>query len=193
MLARTILFVIVMAVYLWFPWNMIRQQERILRLGTPLKLALEPVDPYDAFRGRYIQLWYGQWRTPYADEAPQYSEVAWVTFRPDSLGFYRPDSIHQEPPLNRIAIRTTVSYTDTHTQEVILLTPESLRYYYLNDEIAPLAESTFRDLTIRPENHDKVNAYALVKVLGGEARIEEVYFQDVPVGEYVRAQMKEKE
>lgn len=48
--------VVVILFQLYIPIDMIRMQEVILQKGTIHKLRTAPVDPYDAFRGRYVTL-----------------------------------------------------------------------------------------------------------------------------------------
>ena len=187
---RTLAFALVMVLYLWFPWNLIRQQERILEQGALIYLRLEPVDPYDVFRGRYIRLSYGVWEAP-AQEQPVLSEPVFVTFRTDSLGFQTPGRIHLEPPADEPYLRTIVLYADPSLHTVQVDPPESLLYYYLNDEIAPLAERYFQELmTTAPDQPEQ--AYAAVRLLDGEARLEQVFLAGKPVGVYVRERLQQE-
>jgi hypothetical protein len=184
---RTIAFAFVMILYLWFPWNLIHQQERILREGTQIRLQLQPVDPYDIFRGRYIQLFYGNWEVAY-QERPVVAEPVYLRFRTDTLGFQQPDRIDATPPAGEPYLTARVLYIDEEKQTAQIEPPETLLYYYMNDEIAPLAEQYFRELnTLRPDQPEQ--AYAQVRLLKGEARIEQVFLSGQPVGAYVRERL----
>lgn len=187
---RTLAFALVMALYLWFPWSLIRQQERILEQGELIRLRLQPVDPYDVFRGRYIRLFYGAWEAP-AQGQPVLSEPVFVTFRTDSLGFQTPDRVHLEAPADEPYLRTIALYADPSLQTVQVDPPESLLYYYLNDEIAPLAERYFQELMATAPDQPE-QAYAAVRLLDGEARIEQVFMAGKPVGIYVRERLRQE-
>ena len=47
---------IVMLAYLYIPSSLIYRYEKISTEGTVFRFCPQPVDPYDAFRGRYVRL-----------------------------------------------------------------------------------------------------------------------------------------
>ena len=51
-----LLFCLVSAIQIWVPLSMIARREATLNKGTAYKFRTRPVDPYDAFRGRYVAL-----------------------------------------------------------------------------------------------------------------------------------------
>ena len=53
---RILLFVVAVAAQIMAPALMIRFRETTLREGAQFRFRVAPVDPYDAFRGRYIFL-----------------------------------------------------------------------------------------------------------------------------------------
>ena len=55
---KSILFGLGMFFLLAYPTYLIYEQENILASGTIYKFPLAPVDPYDAFRGKYLALSY---------------------------------------------------------------------------------------------------------------------------------------
>lgn len=53
-----LIFVLVAALQLFIPAQMILKQETILKKGTAYKFKAQPVDPSDPFKGKYINLNY---------------------------------------------------------------------------------------------------------------------------------------
>ncbi|MBK7870656.1 MAG: GDYXXLXY domain-containing protein [Saprospiraceae bacterium] len=80
------IFAAVMLLYIWFPFNMIWQTEQVLKNGTVYRFQLQPIDPYDAFRGRYVSLFYGNQEIQVSDSL-HYGQEVYVTLQRDSLGF----------------------------------------------------------------------------------------------------------
>ena len=88
-----------------------------------------------------------------------------------------------EKPASENYLKTKVWFTNK--DEVTVDIPENLRFYYLNEKLAPLAEQKFRELIPNPENNE-VNVYLDARVLNGEVLIEELYFEGKPVNEYLK-------
>ena len=50
--------IITILVQLFVPGYMIWGKYDVLKNGQEVKIKVAPIDPYDAFRGRYVSLWY---------------------------------------------------------------------------------------------------------------------------------------
>lgn len=190
---RFYFFTVVMVIYLGYPALMIYQQEQILWRGTAYRLKLEPVDPYDAFRGRYLSL---RFNSPSlaAPAGLTDDQKIYVTISSDSLGYARFERILTARPGRGDYIQTTATYVDQGKAQFIV--PESLNYYFLNEKTAPLAEAAYQELVgsqpadssgIRP-----IRAFARVRVLNGSVRIQELYFDGKPLREYLEIKSKSK-
>ncbi|MEN0006174.1 MAG: GDYXXLXY domain-containing protein [Bacteroidota bacterium] len=182
---RIIFFIIVMGIYLWFPAQLIRSNEIVLAEGYTCDMSLQPIDPYDAFRGRYIILSYDATASLGVDTVA-YGIPLYVTLKSDSLGYCAFDKAYPSPP-EAPYIRVP-SYGGLNYDRVWLQLPQDMKRFYLNEEIAPLAEEAFRELqrTRREMGTTEVTAFARLKVLDGKVRVEQVYFEGQPVAEYVR-------
>lgn len=57
---KTLLFVLMLTVIvqIFVPVYTIWEKYDVLRNGEEVKIKINPIDPYDAFRGRYVSLWY---------------------------------------------------------------------------------------------------------------------------------------
>ena len=184
-LVRNIAFGAVMLLYLWFPYSMIADQQRILKNGEVFRFRPQPIDPYDAFRGRYIILRFVDQTIDFsnAQETFQYDDLVYVKLEKDSLGYYNFSNPSLEKPSAQHFIKTRVLYTNK--DQVTVDVPENMQQYYLNEKLAPLAEEKFRELT-RDADEGEVNVYLDARVLEGEVLIEELYFEDKPVAEYLK-------
>lgn len=189
---RLICFSIVMLVYLWVPFSMITEQENILKEGKTYLFRTRPVDPYDAFRGRYVALSFTGNRISNNEHNANFrqGEKVYTTLKLDSLGYAFFDELSITPPDHPNYIETRVTYIGE--RQTTLEVPENLRRYYLNEKLAPLAEIAYRQLSRRERNDNgEVNAYLQVKVLNGKVLLEELYLKGQPVGEYLRNEIKE--
>ncbi len=180
---RWLFFAATMLLFLGFPFQMIRHTQQIRTQGTPYRFLLEPLDPYDAFRGRYVNLFYGNPQTPARDSlAP--GQTCYVALQQDTNGRARFAGAYAQPPATDW-LKTRVLYS-TEDKQVVFGMPESMNYYYLNEKIAPEVEKIIRQP--QPERSDtpSVQATVSVRVLKGEAVIEALYINDLPILEYLR-------
>jgi hypothetical protein len=187
---RTIVFFAVMALYLWYPFQMIQSQERILSEGHSCKMLLQPVDPYDAFRGRYIRLNYDTEVELGVDTIPADVPV-YVSLTTDDNGFCRFDKAYLSPPSGPY-IRTPMR-SNIWKNKVSIQLPSNMERFYLNEKIAPLAEQAYRNIRWDANRAStSIQAYGLLKVLDGEVLVEQVYFEGQPIDEYVKATFMEE-
>lgn len=179
---RIIGFSLVMLLYLGYPYYLIHQQEQILEEGVVFRLPLQPVDPIDAFRGRYLSLNY---EVPLlsAPKELEAGETIYITFREDSLGYAHFDEVFTDPPPTQPYIETSGYPVEG---EVSINIPENLRRYYLNENLAPAAEEAYARLVQPGNERPNISAYAQIRVLNGAVRIEEVYLEGEPIRDYLR-------
>ena len=168
------------AVQLAVPAWMIVRQEQVLGRGEVFQFRTAPVDPYDAFRGRYVALRFEEDSVPAAagPELPSGVRVCVaVTNGPD--GFARYGAVTLRPPATGAWLRTRVRFS---YNQRLNLAPFADRYYMKESE-APAAEQAYRRYSARSNR----TAWAQVRILDGRAAIEELYVEGVPVREFVRA------
>lgn len=172
---RLVVFVLVAAAQIAVPASLIWKRERTLREGHVWKFRTAPVDPVDAFRGRYIALEFeieAQEITP--PENVESGKTVFVTLAPDIDGFARIDQISSSaPPGNDFIEARLVGKT------------VSLPFdkYWVTERDAPAAESAYRAQNTR----EKRNAFVTVRVFNGDATLEQLYLDGLPLGEYLRA------
>lgn len=171
--------------YLGIPVLMIRQQESILKKGAVYRFALRPIDPPDAFRGRYLELNFDMPPFQPPGEYVEYGQRVFLTVAKDSAGIAQFDSLYTAPPPHTpdyVAAR--VGGTSSH--EVYCFIPDEMRRFYLNEELAPLADKWYAELLNR-DDRQEVPVTVDLRILRGKALIEQVYFEGIPVAEYIRS------
>ncbi len=171
------------ALYLAIPGSMIRQQERILMEGAPYRFRLEPVDPADAFRGRYLDLNLNVPSFPKKDSTLLYDQKMYVALGRDETGTARFESLHKEPPAGADYLAVRVGYVSE--DQVFVYLSDEMKRYYLNEKLAPLADKYYMNLLRRTERDTTLVTLDL-RVRKGKGLIEKVYFEDVPVEAYIR-------
>ena len=170
---RLLIFLPLAVIQMAVPGWMIYRQEQILHHGREFKFQTAPVDPYDAFRGRYVALQFAA-----ASSSDDYiKRKVWVRFDVDDKGFAK---IKEE------------SRTPLAGDDVLVATRRGGRLhfpfdrYYMDEYAAPKAETAYR-ANNRSEHQ---NAYATVRILDGHAAIEELYIDDKPIREFLRTENK---
>jgi uncharacterized membrane-anchored protein len=174
---RLIIFLLVALAQITVPASMIWKRQRTLREGRLWKFRTAPVDPVDAMRGRYLVLRFEAENFTSAKPLP-YRGTVYVKLKEDGDGF---------------AVVDQVDGTPTEGEDVVKA--ESLSYYdrmahvrfpfdrlWVTEASAPAAEKAYAEHSRR----EKVDAYATVRVMAGDAGIEELYIAGQPLREYLR-------
>jgi uncharacterized membrane-anchored protein len=172
---RVLLFALVALAQVAVPASMIWKREATLRHGRIWKFRTAPVDPVDAFRGRYVALDFEVERKemPKAHDF-KYGERLYVALKQDAERFAEIDRLSQDRLEGDNVIEAKTSGRTV-----------SLPFdkYWVTERDAPAAEAAYRAQSA----NDKKNAYATVRVFNGDAAIEQLYLDGLPLGEYLRA------
>ena len=98
------------------PVGMIARRETTLRLGRTYKFRTAPVDPYDAFRGRYVWLGYEQNRARWSGESePGSSRTAYALVEEGRDGFAVINQVMPQPPKSGDYVKVGRVYRDWQT------------------------------------------------------------------------------
>lgn len=184
---RTAFFAGVMLLYLAVPYYMIARYNNVLKSGAQYRFRAQPVDPYDAFRGRYLNLTVENNPIPLGKSKTEYTsgEEVFITLDKDSLGFAHYSGVSKTRPAGNNYLKSTVSYVNEGS--LYINVPENMGRYYLNEKQAPLAEEAYRKLTGQQRDHpDSTLVYLDIRLLNGAPLIEELYFNKLPVDQYLR-------
>ena len=176
-LALGLLFLLQLAV----PAGMIFGREQILRHGEPFRFRTAPVDPYDPFRGRYVTLVLESARAPRpADVELHCRQKVFALLAVDQEGFAYCSGIVSERPSSGAYLVARIASLDK--EQVRLQLP--FDRYYAEEDLAPEIERAY----LAHSRRDKPEAFIAVRVRQGRGVLEELYIEDLPVGEYLRRQ-----
>jgi uncharacterized membrane-anchored protein len=175
---RLALFAAVAVAQLAIPGSMIWQHHRTLIRGTVWKFRTAPVDPIDAIRGRYIALRFD------AEEFPSQSPIAstetlYALLKQGAGGFAEVDHVSTTPMSGDNVIGVERVAWSKGKQRVRF----PFDRYWVTEENAPAAEKAYLENSRR----GKQNAYVTVRVLGGHATLEQLFIDDQPLRDYLRA------
>lgn len=180
-----LLFVLLAVVQIAIPASMILRREETLDQGTVYRFQTKPVDPYDAFRGRYVRLGF---------EVDTVSKPESETFAPgqkvyavlgrNSLGFATIESLELERPEGDY-VEVRVRYTTA--DKVFIELP--FDRYYMEEESAPEAERAYLSHT----RERAPNSYVAVRIKDGLAVLEELYIDGLPIRDYMERESERAE
>lgn len=161
------------------PLSMIIKRESVLKNGEQFKFKTAPVDPYDAFRGRYIALEIEKDRVP----SPQgvtlsHGQIVYALIAIDEQGFAEFTTATTSRPRAVSYIQTKVRYVSNGNVHLDL----PIDRYYMEEKAAPVAERIYR----QHSRQNKQDAYVLVRVKDGFAVIEALYVGDRRIEEAVK-------
>jgi hypothetical protein len=177
-------FAVVAAVQWAVPASMIISREVTLRTGRLFKFRTAPVDPFDAFRGRFVALRVEQDSAPLAAASglqPGQLACAWVAA--DSDGFAVLTGASAEPPADQPYIRARVT---TCGDRVSFALP--LDRFYMNEKLAPAAEQAYLEHARASGPRD---AWIAVRVRKGQAVIEDLYLGGHQIEDVLKAEARD--
>ncbi|MDA0577380.1 MAG: GDYXXLXY domain-containing protein [Verrucomicrobia bacterium] len=179
---RVFLFILLAAVQIGVPLSMIMQREHTLRDGTLYKFRTAPVDPYDAFRGRYVALRLDASSVPSSAVAGTYArqQPAYAGLGTDSNGFAEVTALCAERPETGDYLRVRVNYVNANETWITL----PFDRFYMDEHDAPRAERAYWQNSTRTN----LNTYVAVRVRAGAGVIENLIIDDLPVAEYLNQQ-----
>jgi hypothetical protein len=170
----------VFALQLGVPASMIVTRERVLRRGTTYRFKTVPVDPYDALRGRYVDLRFEQSRAQAPDGISfQAHAPVFVSLEVGADGFARFGTALEARPKAGPYLRARVAYSTSGSVGLVL----PFDRFYMDEKLAPDAERLYREHSRRGES----DAYVTVRIADGDAAIENLYIGGRPIAEVLRA------
>lgn len=181
------IFVLVALAQLAAPASIVWKRGRTLAYGRVWKFKTEPVDPIDAIRGRYIALRFaaetleGSARKP---EQISAESTIYVTLKEDAEGFAQVDQVSAKPLTGDNVFKAEAWYSRDNADHVRF----SFDRFWVAEEIAPQAEQAYRENSRRGQQ----NAFVTVRILNGDAALEQLYIDNKPLAEYLRAQVAAK-
>ena len=173
------LFLLVCIAQVVTPLSMIIKREAVLKNGEQFKFKTAPVDPYDAFRGRYVALRIAEDNIPDSQDVRLSSgQIVYAHIATDEQGFAKLVAVTLSKPRGVPYIQAKVRYVSE--DKVLLDLP--IDRYYMEEKSAPAAERAYRKYSRR----DKQDAYVLVRIKDGFAVIESLYVAGQKIEELVK-------
>lgn len=177
---RLALFVILAVVQLTVAAGAIIRSEMALRTGEVYRFRLQPVDPVDAFRGRYVALRFAADRAPVAENHSfVHQRRIFVPLETDAEGFaVLGPAVGRAPDDGAyLRLRGGVEFDDDDGRRVVSVALP-FRRYYMTEELAKEVDRSLWRRGLRP-------AWVTVRVLNGAGVIEDLWVDGQPVREWL--------
>jgi uncharacterized membrane-anchored protein len=170
------LFAVVALAQLAVATSQLWRSEWTLRTGKPYKFKTAPVDPYDAFRGRYVALAFEEREASWDGKTqPSYGSTAYAVLSTDANGYADVLRVTPLRPESGDYLRVKTRYGGTANRVNFSF---SFDRFYMEERKAPKAEQVYRE--------NSRNTYALVRVRDGVGVIEDLFVGDKPIRELIR-------
>lgn len=186
------LYVAVAMVQLAVPVDQIRIREDILRNGTAYKFRTAPVDPSDAFRGRYVALSYADTLAPFRPgESLLFGNPAYVVLNKDAQGFANFGELSPHPPNQGDFLRVTFQggAGGDHTGKASFRLP--FDRFFMEESKAPRAEAAYWRQGNRRRPTEAPPTYVLVRVKDGRGVIEDLFIDNRPIRDFLDTETAE--
>ena len=150
--------IITILVQIFIPAYMIWGKYDVLKNGEEVKIKVAPIDPYDAFRGRYVSLWYEN------ELSYEQSQGKYGILEIDEEGFATVKKVEKEQPKGGLYL--------TSKDEDYFYIP--LDRYYMEETLAPKAEEMLSG---------EKEAYVTMRIKGDKSVLSGLYIDGKPVEE----------
>jgi len=171
------LFAALVLAQLAVPAGMILRRETALGRGIEYKLRVRPVDPYDAFRGRFVQLGVDAAQVPLPVGARlAEGQKAYAILAMDLEGFAVVQSVSFTAPDTEACLKVRLRPGDPGKATIIW----PFDRYYMEETAAPQAEQVYR------QRARSSSAYITVRISGGTGVITGLYIDGKPIEEIIR-------
>ena len=176
---------VVLALVQWvLPGRTIWEKDQVLKKGQLFKFQTEPVDPSDPFKGKYITLNFAENSfTDTLNRDLHGNDQVYVILAKNPQGFAVIENISvEEPKSTNSYVRAQVFYVSSEKDSITVHLNYPFDEFYMDEYKAPKAENIYRE-----SNRNTANkTYASVKILNGDAVVENVYINDVPIGQLIK-------
>jgi len=178
------LLVVVAAGQLAVPASMILRREATLRDGVAYRFRTQPVDPYDAFRGRYVALGFEQDHAPWRGTGVAgRGTSAFAAIETGADGFARVRELTPAPPATGGYLKVRIRYLDGGANAGTAYFSMPFDRYFMEEKKAPIAERVYREHsrggTIHPDTH------VVVRVRNGDSVLEDLCVAGTPIRRYL--------
>jgi uncharacterized membrane-anchored protein len=179
-------FALVAAIQLVVPAGMIVRHAATLRYGRVYKFRTRPVDPYDAFRGRYVWLGFEQDHARWRGETDRiYRQKGYGRVEEGSDGYAVIRELTPKPPSTGDWLKVEVLYPGWGTNIGSTYFRLPFDRYYVEEAKASKAEKAYWQHQNRRSQTNE-NTYAVIRIWNGESALEDLYIGGKPIAEVLR-------
>ena len=182
MKTKSMLFLLGIAILLQLavPTAMISKRERVLAHGQIFKFRTAPVDPYDAFRGRFVALGFDQ-DSVVAPPGHDFArgQTVHVVLAEDAEGFTTLANLLRDRPDAEPYLTTQIQYVGGNMVHLRL----PFDRFYMDENEAPAAERAYWQYSVRSNRA----AYIQVRIEKGFAVLEDLYVDGTPIRDYLES------
>ncbi|QSH42001.1 GDYXXLXY domain-containing protein [Lentisphaerota bacterium ZTH] len=176
-----VLFIIVSLAVLAVPLYMIFRAETVLSKGNLYLFKVEPRDPYDPFRGRYLDIRVQQNYVENCKKDFSPGEVCYAVIAKDAKGFAYFSELSTQPPAAGDYIRVKFRWKNKNKSLIEL----PFGRYFVNEKIAPEADKLLAGFFTDPKDCCVLK----VKVKDGQALVSGLNLNGIPIEEVVKRKM----
>ena len=161
------------------PAAMVWQRAETLRQGRVWKFRTAPVDPVDVIRGRYIALRFAaeEFAAPAKFEGGD--NAVYAVLKQGTDGFAEVDHLTTETLRTDDAVSVESVWWSGGKQHVRF----PFNKFWVAEANAPAAERAY----VENNRRDNQNAYVTVRVRRGDAALDQLYIDNQPLSDYLRA------
>lgn len=183
---KPLLFLGIALAQLAVPAWMIASRERVLSQGEVFKFKTAPIDPRDPFRGEYVRLDFeaerGSWPVARPDDIQTGEQSAYAILGIDSAGFARITALVDQAPSTGAYLAVDYSTWGNESVERVQLPFDR---FYLEEGDGAKTEELLQPQWNDGEMTQPLPAYALVRVLHGEAVIEDLIVDERSIHQWL--------
>lgn len=173
-----LIFVLVALAQLSVPAWMAWARVQTLAHGRVWKFKTAPVDPEDAVRGRYVRLSYDVDRYT-ANQKFQSGDSVYAVLKENAEGFAEVDRLTTEKGDGDNFVKVEAWWSNDRENIAF-----PLNQYWVTERDAPAAEKAYVENSRRGQQ----NAFVTVRVRNGDAALEQLYINNQPLRDYLRAE-----
>ncbi len=179
------LFVLLAAVQLYIPAEMIFAYEDVLSTGKEFKFKTRPIDPNDPFRDKYIRL--DMEESSFLIDSTRewnHQNSVFVLIKEDSLGFAMIVDVTENEPTSGDYLKAPAYRSFISDEGRVIYIDYPFERYYMEESKAYAAELVYRE-----SNSDTTQlTYALVTIKDGQAVLKDVMINGESIRDVVLRQ-----
>ena len=178
-----VIFVLTVLFQLIISFHTISLRNEVMKKGKHLILKTMPVDPYDAFRGKYIHLNYDLTRVNKVESSEKLrrrQNQIYVTFKKDSTGYSIIDKVSLMKPEDNMFYLEAIGYHNTSMGTDSVAVSLLNKRFYMEEFKAEKAEKKYLQA-----HRNKKDAFVTMKIYKGKGIIENLFIEGKNISDYI--------